>query len=116
THLDVALKQHTISGKLNTLLLKQFVKNEAGKPEIRGMSVDGNDLLFTGPDIRVSVDKMDIVDNQHSVLTNIQLSKINNKDSILATIPRFAIIPNITEFISGDLKLRGIEITDPIIH
>ncbi|MCH5596584.1 hypothetical protein [Niabella ginsengisoli] len=79
------------------------------------MSLDGQEVLMLGPDLRVSVGQLDIKDKNHSVIKDIQIEKINSIDSIIAVIPKLTIIPNITEIVSGNLTLQGLVISDPKI-
>src|SRR5690606_20863218 len=97
TALDLALGQTRVTGDFNRILLNQFIKNTAGKPEIRGLALDGQNVWVIAPDLQVTVGKLDIEDNEHSVLEQIEVQKLNRLDTIAAIVPRLTIIPNITE-------------------
>lgn len=116
TSIDLTVKQNRITGYFNTIALEQFISNVSGKPVIRGLSLDGKDFLLLGPDTRISADKMDITDGNSSEIKNIRVEKINRIDSIIAIIPRLAIIPNITEVVSGNLTLQGLVLSDPVLN
>lgn len=115
TNVDVAIEQSKITGYFNTIAIKEFTKNKAGKPEIKGLSLDGNNFSFLGPATKASVKEMNITDRNNSVLKDIVFEKINSVDSILAIIPQLTIIPNITEIVSGNLTLKGLVIKDPVV-
>ncbi|MFT4092684.1 MAG: hypothetical protein QM640_03505 [Niabella sp.] len=115
TRLDIAVNQNKITGSFNDIILKEFAKNGKDKPEIRGLSLDGQNFLMLGHDTRVAVRKMDITDRHNSVLRDIEIQKINQVDSIVAIVPALTIIPNITEIVSGNLTLNGLILTDPVI-
>ncbi len=115
TSLDLTLNAGHITGSFNTILLNEFTKNAAGKPEIKGLSLDGQQVLMEGPDMRVSVDRLDIKDNTHSIIEGIELQQQNRFDTIMAFIPRLTIIPNITEIVSGNLTLQGLVLQEPKI-
>jgi len=113
TSLDLMLNKNHITGSFNTILLNEFIKNAAGKPEIKGLSLDGQRVLLSGPDLRVSVDKLDIKDKNHSIIEGIELHRQNQFDTIMAIVPRLTIIPNITEIVSGNLTLQGLVLKEP---
>ncbi|WP_162818011.1 hypothetical protein U0035_15945 [Niabella yanshanensis] len=113
TSLDLTLDAHYITGSFNAILLNEFIKNATGRPEIKGLSLDGQNVLVQGPDLRVSVDRLDIKDKTHSVIEGIELQQQNQFDTIMAVIPRLAIIPNITEIVSGNLTLQGLVLQEP---
>jgi len=113
TSLDLTLNNNHITGSFNTILLQEFTKNAAGKPEIKGLSLDGEKVLLQGPDLRVSVDRLDIKDRNHSIIEGIELQQQNEFDTILAIVPRLTIIPNITEIVSGNLTLQGLVLQEP---
>lgn len=115
TTLNAVLNQNKISGNFNTIALKELIKNAEGKPEIKGMSVDGSNFLLWRPNLSVSISDMDITDHNNSVFKNIKVQKIDEIDSIIAIIPKLTIIPNITEVVSGNFILQGLVITDPVV-
>ncbi|GAB3426899.1 AsmA family protein [Niabella aquatica] len=115
TDIDLTIKQNKLTGYFNSILVNEFANNAAGKPDIKGLSLDGRDLFFSGPDMRASVAEMDITDKNNSVLKNIHFEKINQIDSIIAAVPRLTIIPNIAEIVAGSLTLQGIVLTDPVV-
>ncbi|WP_346237843.1 hypothetical protein ABDK00_002060 [Niabella insulamsoli] len=116
TTIDVETSKHNITGKFNKILLEGFTQNSQGKPEIRGLSLDGEKFLMLGPDMRVAVGQMNIEDKNNSVIQDIRFEKINSLDSIVAAIPRLTIIPNITEIVSGNLTLQGLVLTEPSVN
>lgn len=115
TNMNMAIRQNKISGYFNSIVINEFENNVAGKPKIKGLSLDGRDVVFLAPDTKGSIAKMDITDRNNSVLKDIRFEKINQIDSILVAIPRLTIIPNITEIVSGYLTLHGLIITEPNI-
>lgn len=115
TYLDLAIQQNKLTGHLNTFIINEFEKKAGSKPEIKGISFDGRNMLFSGPDTRVSVAEVDITDKNNSVLKDIRFEKINRVDSIIAAIPRLMIIPNITEVIAGNLTLQDVVLTEPVV-
>lgn len=115
TSLDLILNENHITGSFNKILLNEFTKTASGKPEIKGLSLDGQNVLLLGPSLRVSVDKLDIKDKNHSIIEGIKLEQQNQFDTIMAVVPRLTIIPNITEIVSGNLTLQGLVLKDPSV-
>lgn len=113
TYIDLALNNNRITGNFNTILLNELVKKAATAPELKGLSLDGEKVLLEGPEIHVSVEKLNIEDNRHSVIEGIALKQLNEFDTIMAVIPRLTIIPNITEIVSGNLTLQGLVLQEP---
>ena len=105
-----------ISAFLTGISVNEILKPIGGAVQINGLQVTGRDALMTAPDQRLSIRSLSVTDNDNSVVSDINFSKINTQDSIVVNIPQLTIIPNVTQIVAGNLFLKNLVLTDPVIH
>ncbi|GAB3016903.1 hypothetical protein GCM10027051_21890 [Niabella terrae] len=116
TRMDLQLGQQSIHGNFQKILMQSFSQDPAGKPQILGLRLEGNGFEWLSPEQRLTVGALSIADQRRSVLHQIAYEKNNQRDSISARIPRLVIIPNITGLMNGQLVLKGLEVTEPVLR
>ena len=115
TSVDVKQGNKIIKADFSIITVDEIIKKINGKPQIRGLSLAGNDLRIASPGQWFSVEHLIISDNNNSILRNIHFRKTNETDSIRVDIPQLTIIPNITQIINGNIFLSHLVLTEPHI-
>ena len=109
------------SGKRFSLYLKELSADEistmaGSKPIVNGLKTSGTDLQVTNGALHLNIDNVQVADHHLSILNNVAIKKMDERDSLDIRIPQLEFEPDINAFIDGTINTANVRIVRPNIQ
>ena len=115
TRLFYSSGDNEVTSYIQSLKLESLVKNPEGLMQVKGLSVIGNDLHFKGDRLNVKASSYFINSETGSNLTNLEVNRVKERDSIFLIAPALSFTGNMNEMLAGDIHLNEMVITKPVL-
>jgi hypothetical protein len=105
-----------ISTFVQTIHASSFRKNPNKPLVVEDFSMLGDDLLIKNKNVKIGIDKYQLLGNESSYLRGIVVEQYRGRDSLQILSPEIKFTTNLNDVFANDLHLANVHATAPVVR